>query len=382
MDKKINVTLSMISKWWNENYYRDHYKPALPLDEELERVYLERKRFLFENFGEFSIGEENPLRDGKYVNGIMKWCVDFIPFMLGVPMTCIEEGFWQAEPLGKEELASLKPVDIASLPFAEWLVRRRDMLRKKYGSAEITQLVEGSVNVACRMRGEEFYCDLILDRDFAQTLLHVITETVINTYRFFAREFDLKEVFLANCSNVHIGPETYNEMCLANDIHIMKEAAKFIDAKRFGYLHNCDSCADRFLDLYSNIPYIKKLDGSYKTDIRMAKEKMPDATFTAFFNPVTALYMPLPELKENIIKTCVAGADELLFANIDPATDVQRLRDILGCIMEAAAEAGVIPEMTVVPFAEDELEWAFPEYQGTRVNRSTDDWRLLIPRSE
>lgn len=382
MDKKIAVTLSMISKWWKKNYYQDHYKPAVPSDEELERVYLERKRFLFEHFGAFGIGEENPVRDGKFVSGIMKWCVDFIPYVLGVPMTCIEEGFWQSEPLAKEELKALKPVDIAGLPFAEWLVRRRDMLRRKYGQAEIAQLVEGSVNVACRMRGEEFYCDLILDKGFAKHLLHVITETVITTYRFFAREFDLKEVFLANCSNVHIGPETYSEMCLDNDIHVMNETAKLIDAERFGYLHHCDSCADRFIGLYSNIPHIKKLDGSYKTDIQAAKEQMADATFTAFFNPVTALYMPLPELKENIIKTCAAGADELLFANIDPATSVQRLQEILGCIAEAAAEAGVTPEITMLPFSEDEFEWAFPEYQGSRVNKNTDDWRLLIPHAE
>ncbi|MBI4026441.1 MAG: hypothetical protein HY360_15760, partial [Verrucomicrobia bacterium] len=92
----VPCSITLLSKWWDQHFYSKYAKPAVASDEELERVYLQRKRFLFEHFGEFGIGEEHPARDGKFVNVIMKWCLDFIPYLLGVKLTCLDEGFWYA----------------------------------------------------------------------------------------------------------------------------------------------------------------------------------------------------------------------------------------------------------------------------------------------
>ncbi|MBI4028387.1 MAG: hypothetical protein HY360_25605, partial [Verrucomicrobia bacterium] len=92
-------------------------------------------------------------------------------------------GFWNAEPLTVGEVKKLKPVDIASLPFSEWILQRMESLKKKYGKAEIGQLVEGSVNAASRIRGAEFFYDLAADKEMSRRLLEVITQTVILTYQ-------------------------------------------------------------------------------------------------------------------------------------------------------------------------------------------------------
>jgi hypothetical protein len=60
MKKELNIGLEFIYGWWDKYFYSNHRKPSVPCDDELERVYLERKRFLFEHFGRFGVGEENP----------------------------------------------------------------------------------------------------------------------------------------------------------------------------------------------------------------------------------------------------------------------------------------------------------------------------------
>ena len=173
MTKDITIALTFMSQWWDKHFYSIYEKPVAATDDEFERVCLRRQRFLFEGFGEFGIGEEHPLSDGRFVNVIMKWCVDFIPYLLGVKLKCMDEGFWLAETMTEDEIAGLKPVDISSLPFSEWIFKRKDALEKRYGRAEIGQLVEGSVNAAFRIRGDELYSDLLANKGLARGLLDV-----------------------------------------------------------------------------------------------------------------------------------------------------------------------------------------------------------------
>ncbi|NJD04387.1 MAG: hypothetical protein FIA99_17735 [Ruminiclostridium sp.] len=383
MKKDLNIVLTCTTGWWNKYFYEEgkHREPCEASDDELERVYLERKRFLFEKFGEYGVGEEIPVRDNKITNVIMKWCVDFIPYILGVRLKCIEEGFWQAYPLAEDEIRSLKPVDIASTPFSEWMLRRKEILNKRYGSAVIGQNVEGSVNAAYRIRGEEFYFDLLMKKDLARHLLEVIAQTVIKVYEFFSREFDLKQVFLANCTNVHIGPAIYEEMGLPYDILVAGETKRLFSCEKFIYLHNCDSLTDKFVDLYKRVPYIYKIDGSHNSDIRKAKNSIPEAGFISIINPIIIQQSSAEELKDRIIKTLNGGADEIAVANIDPVTDINNIENLLKNITESCNEAGFNPVFDVVPITSDEYEWSFTKYQDNRVNHCSDDWRLLIPKA-
>ena len=375
----MNFTISFMARWWETYFYSKYEKPLFASDDEFERVYFQRKRFLFENFGDFDIGEEYPVKDGKYVNVIMKWCVDFIPFLLGVRLTCIEEGFWLPDPLSEDEIKRLKPVDIATQPFSRWILNRKKILEKRYGKAEMGQLVEGSVNAAYRIRGELFYYDLVMNKDLAKHLLEVITETVIMTYKFFAKEFDIQEIFLANCTNAHIGPELYEEMALQNDIRISTETKPLFNKDRFAYLHNCDSIADKFIDLYKKIPGLYKMDGAYNTDIPRMKAAMPDVRFAAFINPQLLVQLTADQLKERISKAMVNGADEFMIANIGPMSDLATIKTLLKGINEICRELDYHPVFEVVPFCEDEHEWAFPQYQGTESFYCKDDWHKLIP---
>jgi len=204
---------------------------------------------------------------------------------------------------------------------------------------------------------------------------------VINTYEFFAGELDLQSIMLANCSNAHIGPETYGEMCLENDIRIVNETRHLFSKDRFVFLHHCDAPADKFLDLYRNIPCVSGMDAGYPTDIRRMKDMFPDVNVCAFINPMAVQQLPIGRLKARVLEAINAGADGLSLANLDSMTGLDRIQAVFVSIAQSCKETGRTPVFSIPPFAADEEEWAFPMYQGTRTNHCTDDWRLLIPKA-
>ena len=374
----MKITISLLSQWWDRHFYSVYEKPDRVSDDELERVYLQRMKFLYSHYAEFGLGEEDPKPDPAWLGIIMKWCVDFIPFLLGTPMYCIPTGYWQAMPQKKEEIKKLEPVDIRNTSMGEWVLRRKKTLENKYGSAQIAQLVEGSVNAAVRIQGEEFYCELIQDPPFVRNLLDVITETVIKTYEFFADHFDLQEVFLANCSNAHIGPSLYEEYGLDNDIRIAGAAKKLIPSERFVYFHHCDGISDAFIDLYAQVPHISKIDSSYKADLGRLRRAFPDSCLSIFFNPKWVM-LTRDERRKTILDSILAGMDEMILANLDPTASPEALKVVFEDIRAACGEAGAVPEFSIVPFSEDEYDWSTPVYQGSGIFRITDPSCLLIP---
>ena len=214
----------------------------------------------------------------------------------------------------------------------------------------------------------------------ARHLLDVITRTVIMTYEFFAKEFELQEIFLPNCTNAHIGPELYEEMGLGNDIRVAQATRPLFGKDRFVYVHHCDTPADKFIDLYSKIPGVRKLDGADTTDIERVKAAMPEAKFCAMVNPAALKELSLRQLSERVAGDLRRGADELLIANIDPVLDPDRVNALIRCVRQCCEEYGATPVFTVPPFTEDEYEWSFPMYQGRGTYHCRDDWRLLVPK--
>lgn len=365
---KFPIMLYYMYEWWDKYFYSKYKKPCEASDDELDRVYLQRKRFLFENFGELGFGEEYPVMDGKHVNMFVKWGMDVIPYILGAKLQCQDAGGYYVHKMNEEELRRLKPVDIANTPFAEWIIKRKDLLVKRYGNAEFGMILEASVNAASRIRGEEFYLDLYINKEFAKHIHDVVTETAIMAYKFFAREFALNDVTLANCTINHISPELYEDICLPNDIYLVENTMGLIKGKEnYVTLHNCDLPADKYLDKYRNIPKVYRLEASFKTDIKAMKRKMPDAEFCAMINPMELVMNSPEQLKEKLITKLEDGAGEFIVWSIDPQTEIEKLQKIFSVIKECCEMYNYRPDFNVFPLNFDEIEWAFPQYKGDSI---------------
>ena len=366
--EKIKAIFYFINEWWHENFFTGHAAPQSRGPEELDRIYLERKRFLFENFGEFGQGEEEPEMDGQYANLFVKWGMDIISYVLGGELFAHDAGGYCVVPQDKERLGRLKPVDIADTDFAEWIVRRKGYLEERYGSAGQMQILETSLNVATRLGGQEFYIALGTDKPFASHLLETIAETTALAYRFFCKEFVMPDVNLTNCAVNHISSDMYEEMCLKNDIYLAEDTRDlFPHTKRHVLLHSCDLPADRLVDSYAKVPRVYRFEASYRTDVKRFYEKMPDAYFAAFVNPVDLVQLPEEELARMLSDKTRDGVREWIFWGIDPYCSAGRLKKAMRFVQQACSANGFEAELEVTPFNFDELEWSFPKWQGDGV---------------
>ena len=364
MSRDVIISIYFMWEWWNRYFHNSCPRPGKAGDGELVDMYLKRKRFLYEKFGGFGIGEANPGMDGRYVNMVIKWGMDFIPFVLGAELTCQDAGGYAVRKMNIETLKKLKPVDVADSPAGEWVVNRKAELLKLYGTVDQAMDLEGATNLAVRIRGEEFYMDLIEDKSLARHILEVVTATICNAYEFLGREFKLDALLIGNCNVTLMSPALYENMILEYDLRIAEIAEKVTGRRNSVRLHHCDVPVDKFIDVYKKIPDVFKLEASYTSDIKRVCREMPGVVFSAMVNPLDMTRKSIGQLEAEFDKVLRDGAGEIDIWNIDPSTDVEKLKEIFGMICRVCKENRCDAVFDVIPFCWDELEWAFPQYQS------------------
>lgn len=63
MPGNIKISVYFMWEWWERHFHSICQRPDKAGDDELVNIYLLRKRFLFEKFGQFGIGEETPVSE-------------------------------------------------------------------------------------------------------------------------------------------------------------------------------------------------------------------------------------------------------------------------------------------------------------------------------
>jgi hypothetical protein len=356
-------------EWWNCHFHTSFPRPDVIDDEALDQVYLARKRFLFDEFGEFGLGKEHPVMDGHYVNMVLKYGMDLIPYLYGAALTCQEAGGWMPVPFSKEELSRMEPVDIGAHPFAQWLLDEWERKIKRYGSAKAFLDYESPVNIAVRLRGEDFYMDMIDDPDFTDHVLDLSTSAIEYIFKFqdrflsTAEEREASIFSIGNCNVTMMSQEHYVERIKPFDIRLINKIEELTGRQWKMLLHHCDVPADRFIKAYRDLPRLTALQASHSTDIPAVFAGMPGVSFLAMISP-GEMKLPPDKLNAIIERAVELGSAELDLWNIDPSVSPEKLRALFAFIRRTCENRGKIPVFNAIPFVWDELEWAYPRYQG------------------
>ena len=363
MVKDIGISIYFMWEWWEKHFHNLYPRPQIVCDEELDRLYMGRKKFLYDNFSEFGIGEEIPIMDGKYVNMVLKWGMDFIPFILGAEINCQDAGGYYAQKMNIETIKSLKPIKVADTLAGEWIIRRKEHLQKRYGSAESAMQLEGPTNISVRIRGEEFYMDLMEDEGLARHVLDVVTETISQAYVFLGKEFEIKDLLIANCNTTLLSPQLYEEVILEYDLKLARISDMITGKANSVRMHHCDVPVDNFIDSYRKIPGINFIEASYSSNIQRVCSEMPGTGFSAMISPVDMIQKPFTRLEEELGNAVNNGADEFDVWNIDPSMDISKVIELFKLLKRCCENNGCKADFNCNPFCWDELEWAFPKYQ-------------------
>ena len=356
-------------EWWNAHFHAAEPRPARIDDDALDSMYLKRKRFLFEKFGVFGIGEENPVMDGRHVNTVIKYGMDLIPHIYGASLACQAPGGYMPKPFSKEELAGMAPAEINAHPIRDWTLGEKKKKEERYGSAFVFLDYESPANIAVRLRGEDFYSDMIEDPGFARHVLSLCTETILSVLKFSDELTGAKPegeggLSLGNCNVVLMSPAMYAEIIKPFDVLLINEAMRRSGRKLNLNLHHCDVKADGFIGVYKDLPNLTSLQANHGTDIEAVRREMPGVSFLSMINPAEMASLGPAEMRSAIFRAVRLGSTELDLWNIDPAVHPARLYEILSDIRDACAACGKKPVFEAMPFVWDELEWAYPMYQN------------------
>ncbi|MCL2518794.1 MAG: hypothetical protein FWF15_09550 [Oscillospiraceae bacterium] len=367
--KKVMVNIYYMAEWWDKYFHLKEPRPAAASDDALESMYLKRKRFLYDMFGQFGIGEEYPVMDGLYVNMVTKYGMDLIPHLYGMSLTCQEAGGWMPERLSKERLSKMEPVLIQDHRIAEWFSREKERKIERYGSAASFFASESPTNIAVRLRGEDFYMDLLDDPGFARHVLELSTESALSVTLYQEQLFPPPEenerpFCLGNCNVVLMSPSLYADMIKPFDILLHDRLEECTGMVWNTLLHHCDVPADKFLAVYKDLPRLKSFQASHHTDIVAVQREMPGVEFLCMFNPAEMITMTPEELDRAFLRVVSLGGAEIDLWNIDPAVSLEKMVRMMKGIQDICAANGAEAEIGMVPFVWDELEWAFPRYQN------------------
>ncbi len=358
----LNSSVYFVWQWWEKHYKR--FRPAAVDFDMLDKTYLERQKFLYEQFGLFGVGSSSPILDRNFVSRVMPFHTMIIPVVLGMNTEIQQVGGFAWKNMSVEQIKKLKPVNIADTVVGDLIIKQHKKRIDRYGVC--TQMIDlaSVTNNAFMMRGPDFYSDLLIDTEFAHHYMNVIKETMCMAYSFITEIFgQIKGFPLGNCNVTMMSPELYDAMICQYDIDCVNYAAAVTGKEPWCDLHHCDVKTEPFADVYNKIPGLNSLQGSYHSNIKEILEKNKNLKFSAMISPVELLNRSMEEVIQDIEKSVAAGTDNLAVWDIDPAFGPGKTRELFSSITMIAEKHGRSASFSIIPISWEELAWEFPEYQ-------------------
>ncbi len=359
--KSIPVSLYFMPEWWDAHYHAKAARPARKNQSELEAMYRGRQRFLFEQLGEFGIGQEIPDPQNSQLGTVIRYGFDLIPALLGTQFDYA--GAWGFYPRFRP-LESFHAVNIAGHAEGEWLLKEKQRLESLYGKATYCIDMASVSNNAFRILGDAFYLDLLTEPQRLSDLFEAILEPERSRFRFLWEHFGpIPVVPISNCNVDLMGPSTYESQVLAWDSRQACFAQEAYGVNVQCAVHHCDYPADKFMGAYAKLPGLKSVQASFQSDIGGIKRTCPGVEFSALLSP-PSMTGNLEEFEKILDRAIVEGADDLAVWNVDPQTDIPAMRRILKRIQTTCRNNGSPAVFSAYPLCWEELEWAHAKYQG------------------
>ncbi len=361
--KEMPVSLYWIAEWWDSHCHCAKPRPTVPSQSGLEELYLGRLRFLFEEFGQFGIGEEKPVLGPGQIATVIRYGFELVPALLGTRYDFADAWGFFPRLRRLEEVRGLEPVDVRNHREGEWIVRRKEEMVRLYGGATHCVDIAGVVNHAFRILGQDIYADLLDHPAEVRALFEVILQTMRGVYDLLDDVFgNMDPVPMGNCNVTMMGTALYEQSVLEFDARQNRFAADRRPVPPRAALHHCDVPVDRFIESYARLPGLASLQASFESDVAAVKRRLPACAFSAMISP-RVLQKDLAAFRDKLDRAVAAGADDLAVWNIDPATDPDRLRRIFAIIGDICRQHNRSAKFDAMPLCWEEMEWAHARYQ-------------------
>lgn len=279
--------------WWYRGY-------GIAFDESFyfdraTRIANEQRmnQVLAERFGEMGLGETSPgphpiigsqhVAGGFVMPALMGCEIEFAPHLAPTPLS---------RNLTDEEVMSLTVPPLDETWPMNKLLRDMDELEREFGFVEGDFDLDGVLNLAIHLRGQQLFVDMMENPPLARRVLDVSAQAMAQVATFVRKRTGTcaiatdrmivhvdRTMFLhSNCSVQMISPAVYTEYLLQPELYLASQLQPY-------GIHHCGKHMERYSEPYARVPSIY-FDVGWESDVAACRNKLPDAFFNLRVSPV------------------------------------------------------------------------------------------------
>jgi hypothetical protein len=244
--------------------------------------------------------------------------------------------------LSQTEVLALRAPDWRFIWPMDRLLTDMDNLERQFGYVCGDFDLDGVLNTALQIRGQDLYLDLFDAPYVARHLFAVITETQIEVARYVRSRtgtcgvscnrsilnVDPALFVHANCSVQMISPKVFDEFLLPCERRLAGELSPY-------GVHHCGNNLHRFARSYSQLP-LRFVDVGWGSDAGICRREMPDAFLNLRLSPVRMLQETAAEIREDAQRLLSAAPENsgLCCINMDYGTPDDNVRAMLDVVRQ------------------------------------------------
>lgn len=294
----------------------------------------DRRRLLFERFGDVGLGEDNPKPLPPLVG--YEYGHRFMSAFWGCKVVYQRDHAPAAIPLpdARRRMENIEVPDIDSSPVIQRAMQSARELKEQYGACKAEVMWGGPLNNAVSVFGDEILAVCVEAPDLARRVLQKMGEAVMAVHDRFvcvvngvdpatARKGDWP---LGDCPVCMISQKTYTDVVLPADQWYRSQFTG-----EFG-LHHC-GVFDKYVDAYKPLDP-DWLDIGPGSDLRVARRAYPKAKISGYVDVSALSRMSQSQIDEFFKRTLADAAPvELLkhmsAADVGPEVSDETIRDLM-----------------------------------------------------
>lgn len=269
------------------------------------------------------------------VNGILT-----IPRLYGIEPAFVPNNWPDARAgmhIGKGQIPVDRPFDLDRHPVLVDLYRQMDVIRERSGPIHGYLNYQGLLNIALKVRGNDFFMDLYDDPVWSSRFLNHIADTIAALSRrvqAIQRDSgcDVDLLSMSNCVMNMVSPEQYEEFVLPIDRRLSTLYP------RFG-VHTCRWNADTYLHSLRKIDKMGYIDTGLETDLTRMRELFPDTRRAVLYDPVGLERFSTDTIWADFRRIAVeCGPCDIVLADVEQTTSDERVQEALSIASELDRE--------------------------------------------
>ncbi len=305
--------------WWNSkigiDFSRDFFfnpEKRIPADQEMRRE-------LHRLFGAFGLGDENPqarpvwgtdlLASGFLYSALLgcdiRYGADIPPEVISPKLTA-------------DQMKDFKLPDLDAHPLWQEAMADVEYLKKKYGHVISAINLQGVLNLALDLRGEEVMMDFYMNPEDTSAFIGKLTDFSLDVGKRIKSFSDvmsggvtaivnflpgIKGVYVhSNCSVEMVSNDTYEEFLLDADNRLS-------DVFQPYGIHHCGASMEHVADGYAKVRNLSFAEIGAGSDIAAVRKALPGVHLNLRYSPVRLAKISTAELEKEL-KTMAEAAGE------------------------------------------------------------------------